>query len=198
MYRLSWMSIAPALLAATGLAAQNPTRMAPGQRIRISIPAVSDQPMTGTVVSLDAGRLVFRPEQARFAADRGPNTPWTVESVQVNRRRSTPWRPVVYGGFGLLAGAATGALIWPLVSTSGCRPDKVAETHGTGCVKAFAFEGKKIRDGAVMFGAIGAFVGTIVGVVTGAARWDVVPIDGITVTIAPKIVTRGIEGTLRF
>ena len=198
MYRITWMITALAVVAAMDLTAQRPTGMAPGNRIRLSITTLSNRPITGTVVSLDAGRLVFRPQRARFAADSLPTGPWDIESIQVNRRPSTPWRTVAYGGVGLLAGAATGALIWPLVSTSACRPDNVAEKSGTGCAGALFLDGKKRRDGAIMFGAIGALVGTIVGVVTNAPKWKVVPLDGITVTIAPSLAAPGIEGTLRF
>jgi hypothetical protein len=134
----------------------------------------------------------------RFAAESLPTRLWNVESIQVNRRPSTPWRTVSYGAVGLLTGAAAGALIWPLVSTSACRPDKIAETYGAGCLGAFVFDGNKSRDGAIRFGAVGALVGTIVGVVTSVPQWEVVALDGFTVTIAPTIAAPGIAGTLRF
>jgi hypothetical protein len=199
MYRITWMITALAVVTAMDLTAQSPTGMAPGNRIRLSIPTLSNRPVTGTVVSLDAGRLVFQPElRARLAADSLPTGPWDIESIQVNRGPPTPWRIVAYGGVGLLAGAATGALIWPLVSSSACRPNNVAEERGTGCLEALVFDPKKRRDGAIMFGAIGALVGTIVGVLTNTPAWEVVPIDGITVTIAPTLAAPGIQGTLRF
>ena len=199
MYRITWMITALAAVAVMNVAGQSPIGMAPGNRIRLSIPTLSNKLITGTVISLDAGRLVFRPEpQAGFAAESLPMNPWNLESIQVNGRPSSPWRTVAYGGVGLLAGAAAGALVWPLVSSSACRPENVAEERGTGCVEALVFDGRKRRDGAIMFGAIGALVGTIVGVVTNAPRWEVARLAGVSVTVAPRFAAPGIEGTVRF
>jgi hypothetical protein len=65
-------------------------------------------------------------------------------------------------------------------------------------LETLLLDGKKRRDGAIIFGAIGALVGTIVGVLTNTPEWEVVATDGITVTISPKFAAPGMQGTLRF
>ena len=105
---------------------------------------------------------------------------------------------LTYGGAGLLAGVATGALIWPFIASSSCRPNAIAEQSGGGCAEAIVFDGGKRREGMLLFGAIGALAGTIVGAVASTPRWEVIPHDGLTITVASSPTKMAIEGIVRF
>jgi hypothetical protein len=143
--------------------------------------------------------MIFRPDSpSALWSDTLTVRSTNIGSIDVNRGPRARWpRAVGYGELGLLVGAAGGALIWPLVSSSNCGTQAVAEQRGAGCAAALAFDGKKRREGALFFGAAGALIGVIAGYLDAAPRWEGISHDRFSVTIAPTSGGVGLNTTMR-
>ena len=181
------------------LAAQAHDSVARGSHIRLSVPALSGDLITGTVIAIDDRRILIRPDDARvFGGDSLSVQSSDIQSIQVNHGPRARWPGTLgYGVLGSLAGAATGALIWPLVSSSACLPQHIAEDSAIGCLRLLADGGKR-RDGALMFGAAGAVIGAIVGYLTSGPRWEKIGGENVSVTITPRVSGVEIKTAIRF
>ncbi len=199
MHRITLFITAVALAGPTLLAAQAHDSVARGSHIRLSVPALSGDLITGRVIAIDDRRILFRPDDARvFRGESLSVQSSDIQSIQVNRGPRARWPSTLgYGVLGSLAGAATGALIWPLVSSSACLPQDVAEDSATGCLEAL-IDGGKRRDGALMFGAAGAVIGAVVGYLTSGPRWENIGGESVSVTITPRVSEVRIETVIRF
>ncbi len=197
MHRIVLFLAAVALAGPTLLAAQTHDSIARGSHIRLSVPALSGDLITGTVIAFDDRRILFRPEGTRvFGRDSLSVQFSDIQSIQVNRGPRARWPSTLgYGVAGSLAGAVAGALIWPLVSSS-CLPQDVAE-DSAGCLEAL-IDGGKRRDGALMFGAAGAVIGAVVGYLTSSPRWENIGGESVAVTITPRVSEVRIETVIRF
>ncbi len=198
MHRIVLFIAAAALAGPTLLAAQAHDSIARGSHIRLAVPALSGDLIIGTVIAIDDGRILFRPDDARvFRGDSLSVQSSDVQSVQVNRGPRARWPSTLgYGVLGSLAGAAAGALIWPLVSSS-CLPQDVAEDSATGCLEGL-LDGGKRRDGALIFGAAGAVIGAVAGYLTSGPRWENIAGESVSVTITPKVSGVGIKAVIKF
>jgi len=199
MHRIVIFIAAGALAGPTLLAAQARDSIARESHIRLSVPALSGDLITGTVIAIDDRRILFRPDDARVFRDDSLSVQSSdIQSIQVNRGPRTRWPSTLgYGVLGSLAGAAAGALIWPLVSSSACLPQEVAGDNATGCLESL-LDGGKRRDGALMFGAAGAVIGAVVGYLTSGPRWENIGGESVSVTITPKVSGLGIKTAIRF
>ncbi len=199
MHRIALFIAAVALAGPTLLAAQAHDSVARGSHIRLSVPALSGDLITGTVIAIDDRRILLRPDDARvFRRDSLSVQSSDIRSIQVNRGPRARWPSTLgYGVVGSLVGAAAGALTWPLVSSSACLPQDVAEDSATGCLEAL-IDGGKRRDGALMFGAAGAVIGAVVGYLTSGIRWENIGGESVAVTITPKVSGVRIKIAIRF
>jgi hypothetical protein len=155
------MTIAP-LLAIHLLAVQTAPILKPGDRVRVIAPAVSPDPVVGTLVTLGADTLVVQDSATwRFAFG-------AVQRVGVSRGRKS--NAVVGAGYGLLAGVGVGLLI-----TSSCEPDLIFNSKAQ-CMLA----------GAIFFGAAGTLVGAVTGAFVRTERWRDVPLDRVRMSVVPR------------
>ena len=122
MHRITLFIAAVALAGPTLLAAQAHDSVARGSHVRLSVPALSGDLITGRVIAIDDRRILIRPDDARvFRGDSLSVQSSDIQSIQVNRGPRARWPGTLgYGALGSLAGAVAGALIWPLVSSSAC------------------------------------------------------------------------------
>ncbi len=199
MHRITLFIAAVVLAGPTLLTAQAHDSVARGSHIRLSVPALSGDLITGTVIAIDDRRILFRPDDARvFRGDSLSVQFSDIQSIQVNRGpRARGPSTLGYGVLGSLAGAAAGALIWPLISSSACLPQDVTEDSATGCLEAL-IDGGKRRDGALMFGAAGAVIGAVVGYITSGPRWENIAGESVSVTITPRVSGVGIKTVIMF
>jgi len=199
MHRITLFIAAVALAGPTLLAAQAHDSIARGSHVRLSVPALSGDLIVGRVIAIDDRRILFRPDDARvFRGDSLSVQLSDIQSIQVNRGPRARWPGTLgYGALGSLAGAAAGALIWPLVSSSACLPQNVSEDSATGCLGAL-IDGGKRRDGALMFGAVGAVIGAVVGYLTSGPRWENLGGESVSVTITPRVSGARIKTVIRF
>ena len=199
MHRIVLVIAAVALAGPTRLAAQAHDNIARGSHIRLLVPALSGDLITGTLIAIDDRRILFRPDDARVFRDDSLSVQYSdIQSIQLNRGPRARWPSTLgYGVVGSLAGAAAGALIWPLVSSSACLPQEVAEGSATGCLEGL-LDGGKRRDGALMFGAAGAVIGAVVGYLTSGPRWEDIGGESVSVTITPQVSGVGIKAAIRF
>jgi hypothetical protein len=163
--RIALLVAALVLTAQADLFAQQEPPVAPGDRVRVTVPAVQPEPLVGTVVEID--RYVC------FIAREGYTDPLglpltSIEKFEVSRGRKSN---ILKGaGLGVLFGFAAGAVI----ITAACAVDPCPWTTAEGVVGA---------------GTIGAGLGLLIGVSAGASSsgelWEPVPLDELRVTIAP-------------
>ena len=200
MHRITLFIAAVAVAGPTLLAAQAHDSIARGSHIRLSVPVLSGDLITGRVIAIDDRRILFRPDDARvFRGDSLSVQLSDIQSIQVNRGpRDRGPSTLGYGALGSLAGAAAGALIWPLVSSSACLPQNLPEDRATGCLVEGLLDGGKRRDGALMFGAAGAVIGAVVGYLTSGPRWENIGGESLSVTITPRVRGVRIKTVIRF
>ncbi len=199
MHHIVLVIAAVALAGPTLLAAQAHDGIARGNHIRLSVPVLSGDLITGTVIAIDDRRILLRPDDARvFRGDSLSVQYSDIQSIQVNRGPRARWPSTLgYGVVGSLAGAVAGALIWPLVSSSACLPQDVAADSAKGCLETL-IDGGKLRDGALMFGVAGAVIGAVVGYLTSGPRWEDIGGESVSVTITSKVSGVGIKTAIRF
>ena len=199
MHRIALFFTAAVLAGPTLLAAQAHDIIARGSHIRLSVPALSGDLITGTFIAIDDRRILLRPDDAPlFGGDSLSVQSSDIQSIQVNRGPRARWPSTLgYGIVGSLAGAAAGALMWPLVSSSACLPQGVAKDSAIGCLEVLADGGKR-RDGALMFGAAGAVIGAVVGYLTSGPRWEDIGGENVSVTITPRVSGVEIKTAIRF
>ncbi len=199
MHRIALFIAAVALAGPTLLAAQAHDSVARGSHIRLSVPALSGDLITGTVIAIDDRRILLRPDDAPvFGGDSLSVQSSDIRSIQVNRGPRARWPSTLgYGVVGSLVGAAAGALTWPLVSSSACLPQDVAADSAKGCLEDL-IDGGKRRDGALMFGAVGAVIGAVVGYLTSGPRWENIGGESVSVAITPKVSGVRIKTAIRF
>ncbi len=137
MHRIALFIAAVVLAGPTLLAAQAHDSIARGSHVRLSVPVLSGDLITGTVIAIDDRRILLRPDDAPvFGGDSLSVQSSDIQSIQVNRGPRARWPSTLgYGVVGSLVGAAAGALTWPLVSSSACLPQDVAEDSATGCLE---------------------------------------------------------------
>ena len=174
--------------------------IAPGRQIRLTVPSLSGELITGTMVMSDANRILLRPHSpAMFWDDTLLVRASDIGLVEVNQGPPSRWpRTLGYSGLGLVAGALGGALIWPILSSSSCTPNAVAAERGSGCIENLLFDSSKRRDGALIFGAVGALFGAIAGYLSSAPDWTVVDGDRINVTVTPRPHRVSLQSVIRF
>ena len=196
MHRIALFIAAVAVAGPTLLAAQAHDSIARGSHIRLSVPALSGDLITGTVIAIDDRRILLRPDDAPLFG--GDSLSVQSSDIQVNRGPRARWPSTLgYGIVGSLAGAAAGALMWPLVSSSACLPQGIAKDSAIGCLEVLADGGKR-RDGALMFGAAGAVIGAVVGYLTSGPRWEDIGGENVSVTITPRVSGVEIKTVIRF
>ena len=188
-----------ALISPAHLSAQKRGNVSPGRQIRLSVPSLSSELITGTVVMSDANRILLRRHSpVMFGDDTLFVRLSDVALVEINRGPSSRWPLTIgYAGLGLVSGALGGALIWPMLSSSSCAPNSIAAQRGS-CIDELVFNGSKRREGALLFGAAGALIGAIAGYVSSGPDWTVVDGDRINISVAPHRGRVGLQSVIRF
>lgn len=136
-----------------------------GQRVRVTSAVEATPVWTGVIEAIDADTLHLR--HAGKAGDTVANIPMaSIARVEVSRGRHSRWLTGLAIGMG--AGAAGGAIL------------------GASSEDDLLFSsGDKAMIGAVGFGVLGGAVGVVAGALTKTERWETVPVDRVTVTLAP-------------
>ncbi len=108
MHRITLFIAAVALAGPTLLAAQAHDTIARGSHVRLSVPALSGDLITGTVIAVDDRRILLRPDDApAFGGDSLSVQSSDIQAIQVNRGpRARGPSTLGYGVVGSLAGAA--------------------------------------------------------------------------------------------
>ena len=160
----------------------------PGQRVRITVPDRGISKHNGTLVAVDGDTLTV--DTLRVAL-------MNVTRLEMRRAPKARWLKVsMYGGGGLLLGAAAGALSVPLTSSSCVTLEQTQETSAK-CLGELAHGPYAKR--AVQFGLVGMAIGTVVGVLVSRERWEEVPLNQLRVSFAPqRDGTFALQASLRF
>ena len=161
------------LVAFTDLAAQeaptlrdSPGRRRPvlysGERVRVTAPDFSDEPMIGTVVSLEAGILTMQPD--------GSPSPLVIpsesmSSIEVARMSSGAVGGVLGGVVGIAAGAF---LAGAIVSGSGSAGASLAVVAGAGVGAIAGYYGGKSLEKAIV-----------------GWKWEPMPVSRLRMSLLP-------------
>jgi len=137
-----------------------------GQRVRVTSAVEATPVRTGVIEALDPDTLHLRHtgKAGDTVATAIPMA--SIARVEVSRGRHSRWLTGLAIGMG--AGAAGGAIL------------------GASSEDDLLFSsGDKAVIGAVGFGMLGGAVGVVAGALTKSERWETVPANRVTVTLAP-------------
>jgi len=150
-----------------------------GARVRIKAPPSHPDWIEGTLLELPDGSLALTPE------DSGNDSPLLLSRDQITGLEVYRGRKSA-AGKGALIGLGTGAVVGIAVGFIGC------EGWTEDCsFDADAYEVALIM-GAV-FGAVGAGIGSLIGLAAGTDDWEPVPVESLRLSVRP-----GVGGQLEF
>lgn len=149
--------------------AQQATPIAPGDRVRVTAPAVNPGPLHGTVVSMDPDSVVLevegREEPLAFSAA-------SITALDVSRGQKG--EAVLGGILGGIAGVILGVSVYN-GSKEDCGPEDSLCELGN-------FDDSLV---VLALAGVGAGVGALIGSLFKSERWEAVPLDEIHVTALP-------------
>ena len=164
----------------TGAAAQS--SLAPGDRVRISARGAPEQ-VVGIVISSSSEALVIKTENE--ATSRVIPLA-SVRQLDKSRGRSVSWsRVLTYAAMGGIAGAMTGGVGLPMMTSSDCHGASQSTTNLVNCLTRYTDGDARIR-AATVGGAIGAALGALIGAATGKERWDEVAVGRARIGLKPS------------
>jgi hypothetical protein len=139
---------------------QTPT-VAPGARIRVTVPDLSLERHVATVVSV-------RGDSIAVATPTGSYTFGLATITALDVRTGTRRQAVKGAAVGLAIGAVTGAVIGALTYKE-CVPREFLD-----CLLASGSRGQEAMVGGAVFGALGLITGAVVGALNTTDRWAAV------------------------
>ncbi len=156
--------------------------LSPGDRVRVSARGAREQ-MIGTVVSASSETLVIQGENETTSRI----IPLaSVRQLHRSRGRSVSWsRVLTYAAVGGVAGAITGGVGIPIMTSSDCHGPSRSTTNIASCLARYADGDARIR-AATVGGAIGAALGVLIGAATGKERWDQVSVGRVRFGLKPS------------
>ena len=156
--------------------------LAPGDRVRISARGAREQ-MVGTVISSTSEALVIEGEN-ETSSRIIPLA--SVQRLDRSRGRSQSWpRVLTFAAMGGIAGAITGGVGLPMITSSDCHGASQSITNLVGCLGRYTDGDTRIR-AAKVGGAIGAALGALIGAATGKERWDEVSVGRARIGLKPS------------
>lgn len=160
MQATTLLAVVLTVLLATLLVAQEPTRILPGARVRVTAPHLPGGRLQGALTRVDADTLVIGST---------PVALHTLTRLEVSTGRRSHWRTGL--GVGFLVGAGLGAILGASVGNE--TGDICTATE---CALA----------GAGIVGTGGMVVGALVGAMTHTDRWQEVPVERVGVRLFPQ------------
>ena len=159
----------------TSVAAQDSPPVRPGSRVRVTAPELNLNKYDGTLRVMPDDTLIV--DTLRIAL-------LSVRRLEVRRAPKARGLTVsMYGGVGLVLGAATGALTVPL-TTSSCVTLEQSPVTQQDCLGGLA-QGPYAKR-AIQVGLVGMVIGIVVGLEVSRERWHEVPLDQLRVTFVPE------------
>ena len=156
--------------------------LVPGDRVRISAHGAPEQ-VVGIVISSNSEALVIEGEN-KTTSRIIPLA--SVRQLDKSRGRSVSWsRVLTYAAMGGIAGAMTGGVGLPMITSSDCHGASQRTTNLVGCLGRYADGDTRIR-AATVGGAIGAAIGALIGAATGKERWDEVSVGRTRIGLKPS------------
>ena len=154
----------------------------PGDRVRISARGTPEQ-IVGIVISSSSEALVIEGENE--ATSRIIPLA-SVRQLDRSRGRSVSWsRVLTYAAMGGIAGAMTGGVGLPMITSSDCHGASQSVTNLVGCLGRYTDGDARIR-AATLGGAVGAALGALIGAATGKERWDEVSVGRARIGLKPS------------
>ena len=102
MHHIVLVIAAVALAGPTLLAAQAHDSIGRGSHVRLLVPALSGDLITGTVIAIDDRRILLRPDDARVFQGDSLSVQFSgIQSIQVNRGPRARWPSTL--GYGVVA-----------------------------------------------------------------------------------------------
>jgi hypothetical protein len=165
MLRPVALSIVLSLLSLLSLAGQGAPKLAPGARVRLTT-SWSALPLVGTVVAVDGDSVRIRPEDPALFPDHPTSVAIARSSIRglevAVKGHSNAGKGALIGlSIGVIGGAAGGA--------AGCQPDP----NGFNVVGP----GPCAAAGALIFGALGAGLGALIGSSGRSEHWERVALE---------------------
>lgn len=165
MFRPAALSIALSLSFLLSLAGQGAPKLAPGAHVRLTT-SWSAVPVVGTVVAVDRDSVRIRPEDPAIF----PGHPTSVAIARSSiRDLEVAVKSHSNAGKGALIGLGIGVVGGAVAGVEGCQPDQNSWDLFTP-TQCAAF-------GGLLFGAIGAGLGALIGSAGGSERWERVALD---------------------
>ncbi len=159
----------------------------PGTRVRVTAPSQKLTSAEGTVQDTANGALVV--QLGKPGAATGVRT-FSRSDLSGLDTYAGRHRPVLEGGLiGLLAGAATGAIIGFASGDDKCSADAWF------CM-AYTSD-QKAAMGAAGLGTLGLVVGLVVGALSPSDRWKPVPLDASRLAVRPTFNENGMGVSVR-
>ena len=168
--RVTTLLAALFIVAPTLLAAQEDTLVASGERVRVTAPGLSSNPIVGTFDQVNRDTLLLSID--------GRAEPISVPISSVSKLEVSAGTKSNFAkglGIGFLIGATTGALIG---AASG--------DDDPSAFMAFTAEEKAVGAGLVL-GLAGGLLGGIIGAVNPSERWEAVPVDELRIEPSPHV-----------
>ncbi len=179
MRRTQLLAAILAVVPLTHAAAQ--PSLAPGDRVRISARGAPEQ-VVGTVISSSSEALVIEGENETTLRI----IPLaSVGQLDRSRGRSVSWsRVLTYAAVGGMAGAMTGGVGIPIMTSSDCHGASRGTPNMASCLARYTDGAARIRD-ATVGGAVGAALGALIGAATGKERWDEISVGRARIGLKP-------------
>jgi hypothetical protein len=173
MCRAALLGLLVAAVASSAAVAQVGGPVQPGQRVRVRSTIAHAPELTGVVETVRPDTLMVRD------GDRGVATAVPLSSIdrlQVSQGRHSKWLT------GLVVGAGVGAVTGAIIGAATHKENDILFSTGDNAVL-----------GAVVFTPVGALTGTVIGLLVKTERWQTVPLDRVSPSVAP-----GPDGRLNF
>ena len=156
--------------------------LATGDRVQISVRGAPEQ-VIGVVISSSSEALVIEGENETTSRI----IPLaSVRRLARSRGRSVSWsRVLTYAAAVGVAGALTGGVGIPIMTSSDCHGSKRSTSNIAGCLSRYADGDARIR-AATVGGAVGAALGALIGAAIGKERWDEISMGRARIELKPS------------
>ena len=148
---------------------QETSQLVPGATLRIAAPSVIGHRFQATLVRLSADSLIVQPEY---------DNPMVIPLSSVTKLEMRGKKPNTLkgAGMGFLIGAGVGAMLLAIID---CEDILGPTLPGGRCTT-------DVLEGMVTMTAAGALVGAVIGSFSHTDRWVKVPLDRLTIGLAPQ------------